>query len=127
MELSQTPVQRRERPAISPRSHHAPPLPPSHVFLSDPNLSKVKAKLQVMSRSDTTGGVQRCQWDIMEAQDPIQGRIASFSTILAGYGCSNIDLALPHVEGDSQKTNADSEEEVKSERSGDRSSGRGIP
>lgn len=79
-----------------------------------------------MSKSDATGGVQRCQWDIMEAQDPIQGQIASFSTILAGYGCSNIDPALPHVEGDSQKTKHGLKEEVKSERSGDRSSGRGT-
>jgi hypothetical protein len=126
MGLSQTPIQPRERPAISSRSHHAPPLSPSNVSLNDPDLAKLKAKLQVMSRSDATAEVLRYQREVMEAQDSIRGRIASFSTILAGFGCSNIDPALPHVEGDSQKTHTNSEEEAESKGSGDRSSGHGI-
>lgn len=123
MGLSQTPLRTDERPAVLPQAYLAPPLPPSHVFLCDPDLSKLKARLQVMSKSDATAEVLRYQREVMEAQDSVRGQIASFSTILAGYGCSGIDPALSYVEGDSLIPRMDTEKKKEPKGDGNGSAG----
>ena len=76
-----------------------------------------------MSKSDATAEVLRYQREVMEAQDSVRERIASFSTILAGYGCSDIDPALSYIGSDSLVPRMDSEKKTEAKGDGNRSAG----
>jgi hypothetical protein len=101
----------QEQGSTASRLQQAPSLPTPNVFFSDPDLTKLNARLQESSISDGTAEILRYYKEAVETQEFLNRRLVSINTILADCcreTAGNANLTIPLLENDSQRSHVDS-------------------